>query len=102
MSQCYKARGYPQKPKSPKQNKKKVQTQRVKKVWKAKTTTSNLAHTPLRIPSKEDWYFDSGCSKHMTRDKKYLKEVRTFSGGRVVFGDGAKGKVKGIGKLASP
>ncbi|MCI48138.1 hypothetical protein A2U01_0069381, partial [Trifolium medium] len=27
MSQCFKAHGYPQKPKSPKQNKKEIQTQ---------------------------------------------------------------------------
>ncbi|MCI40303.1 gag-pol polyprotein, partial [Trifolium medium] len=61
-----------------------------------------MAHTPLKIPSKEEWYFDSGCSKHMTGENKYLKEVRSYSEGCVIFGDGVKGKIKGIGRLASP
>src|ERR1051325_2865531 len=32
--------------------------------WKKKTTAL-IAHTSLRVSAKEDWYFDSGCSKHM-------------------------------------
>ncbi|MCH81187.1 gag-pol polyprotein, partial [Trifolium medium] len=38
----------------------------------------------------------------MTGDKKYLKEVRSYSEGCVTFGDGVKGRIKGIGRLASP
>ncbi|MCH82421.1 gag-protease polyprotein, partial [Trifolium medium] len=70
-SQCFKLHGYPQRPKSPRQSKKEIQAQKVwkskdtqtKKVSKPKATTSNLmAHTPLKVSSKEDLYFDSGCS----------------------------------------
>ncbi|MCI91544.1 hypothetical protein A2U01_0112838, partial [Trifolium medium] len=38
----------------------------------------------------------------MTGDKRYLKEVRSYSEGCVTFGDGVKGMIKGIGKLANP
>jgi hypothetical protein len=102
MTQCYKRLGYPQKRISPK---KEIQTQRVKykEVWKPKSTNKNLmAHTPLRLSSYEDWYFDSGCSKHMTGKEKDLKELKTHPGGNVIFGDGDKGRIKGIGKLSNP
>ncbi|KAK2359751.1 hypothetical protein QL285_085096 [Trifolium repens] len=62
--------------------------------------TCLIAHTSLRVSSKDDWYFDSGCSKHMTREKAYLKEVKNYSNSYVTFSDGAKGKIKGIGKLS--
>jgi hypothetical protein len=38
----------------------------------------------------------------MTCEKRYLKELRSFTKGRVTFGDGVKGRIKGIGKLAGP
>jgi hypothetical protein len=34
--------------------------------------TGLIAHTSLRASSQEDWYFDSGCSRHMTGVEKYL------------------------------
>ncbi|CAJ2645128.1 unnamed protein product [Trifolium pratense] len=60
---------------------------------------SLIAHTSLRASSKEDWYFDSGCSRHMTGVEKYLKEVKSYATSFVTFGDGAKGEIKGIGRL---
>ncbi|XP_031090976.1 uncharacterized protein LOC115995973 [Ipomoea triloba] len=44
------------------------------------------------------WYFDSGCSRHMTGNKKYLKDIIPYTG-QVTFGDGIKGDIKGIGIL---
>jgi hypothetical protein len=38
----------------------------------------------------------------MTRDKKYLNEVKSYSNSYVTFNDGAKGRNRGIGKLVSP
>jgi DNA-binding FrmR family transcriptional regulator len=35
----------------------------------------------------------------MTGEKKYLRELNSHSEGHITFGDRAKGKVKGIGKL---
>jgi hypothetical protein len=70
------------------------------KVWRIKKTESALiAHTSLRVSSKEDWYFDSGCSRHMTGMKNYLTNLKAYATSYVTFGDGAKGKIKGIGKL---
>jgi hypothetical protein len=51
------------------------------------------------VSSKEDWYFDSGCSRHMTGMKNFLSDLKAYSTSYVTFGDGAKGKIKGIGKL---
>jgi hypothetical protein len=109
MKECFKIHGYPQRPRSPRKNEKKILVQQekyqetqVKKVWRPKEDSKLKAHTCIRLSSYEDWYFDSGCSKHMTGDKKYLKELRPCSKGSVTFGDGAKGRIKGIGKLRDP
>src|ERR1044072_3068194 len=61
--------------------------------------TALIAHTSLRVSSKEDWYFDSGCSRHMTGMKNYLVDLKAYATSYVTFGDGAKGRIKGIGKL---
>lgn len=45
------------------------------------------------------WYIDSGCSRHMTGNKSVLIDLQNSSEESVVFGDGARGKIKGIGKL---
>ncbi|KAK2362046.1 gag-protease polyprotein [Trifolium repens] len=106
MKECFKIHGYPQRPRSPRKNEKKILVQQekyqetqVQKVWRPKEDSKLKAHTCIRLSSYEDWYFDSGCSKHMTGDKKYLKKLRPCSKGSVTFGDGAKGRIKGIGKL---
>ncbi|WJX61979.1 hypothetical protein P8452_47025 [Trifolium repens] len=109
MKECFKIHGYPQRPRPPRKNEKKILVQQekyqetqVKKVWRPKEDSKLKAHTCIRLSSYEDWYFDSGCSKHMTGDKKYLKELRPCSKGSVTFGDGAKGRIKGICKLRDP
>jgi hypothetical protein len=68
--------------------------------WNHRNTKAGLiAHTSLRASSKEDWYFDSGCSRHMTGVETYLDDVRPYVTSYVTFGDGAKGKIVGIGNL---
>lgn len=32
-----------------------------------------IAHTSLKVSAKEDWYFESGCSKHMTWNPEFYK-----------------------------
>ncbi|XP_058751635.1 uncharacterized protein LOC131624732, partial [Vicia villosa] len=49
-----------------------------------------IAHTSLRVSTKGDWYFDSGCSKHMTGMKNLLEEIKPHSTSYVTFGDGAR------------
>ncbi|CAJ2637520.1 unnamed protein product [Trifolium pratense] len=105
---CYKLYGYPSE--IPQESDQSIT--KTKMEWKQKDDATNtkeytaessgkslIAHTSLRASSKEDWYFDSGCSRHMTGVEKYLKEVKSYATSFVTFGDGAKGEIKGIGRL---
>jgi len=70
-----------------------------KKKWIPRNVNSGLIAHTLRAFSKEDWYFDSGCSRGITGIDKYLEDVRPYTSNYVTFGDGAKGKIIGIGNL---
>ncbi|GAU48358.1 hypothetical protein TSUD_282610 [Trifolium subterraneum] len=107
---CYKLHGYPQE---------KQQTEPIPMIqqeWKVKSenittktkvdeeqtenkVTGLIAHTSFRASSKEDWYFDSGCSRHMTGDDRFLVDIKSYLTSYVTFGDGAKGEIIGVGKL---
>ena len=52
-----------------------------------------------KLPSSYLWYFDSGCSRHMTGDKSILTDIRPMHCGSVTFGNGIEGNVVGIGTL---
>ncbi|KAK8952132.1 hypothetical protein KSP39_PZI003057 [Platanthera zijinensis] len=43
----------------------------------------------------QQWYLDSGCSKHMTGNKENLTSFRTKLGPKVIFGDSNFGQTKG-------
>lgn len=74
-----------------------------KKIWVPKNGMSGLiAYTSLRAFAREDWYFDSGFSRHMTGVKKFLVNIKSYSTSYVTFGDGSKGEIKRIGKLDYP
>ncbi|KAK2373607.1 putative mitochondrial protein [Trifolium repens] len=102
---CYKLHGYPnQKPNQNVTHEKTI----VKKEWRPIEESAALpkeedvgliSHISLRASSREDWYFDSGCSRHMTGEEKYLMNVRSYKASFVTFGDGAKGEIIGIGDL---
>ncbi|CAM8951378.1 unnamed protein product [Rhodiola kirilowii] len=52
---------------------------------------------------KDRWYFDSGCSAHMTGDSKFLTQIRPVIKKKfVTFRDGGKGQVIGCGTLKVP
>src|ERR1051325_8592072 len=90
---CFRLHGYPnQGPYEKPKTNRVAYTQQ----WKKKTVAL-VAHTSLRVSAKEDWYFDNGCSKHMTGDKNLLDDVKPHSTSFVTFGDGAKGEIKGVG-----
>ena len=57
-----------------------------------------IVHTPLRDSLREDWYFDIGCSRHMTGNQSLLVNISSNATGFVTFGDGAKGEIMGVGK----
>ncbi|PNX99503.1 gag-protease polyprotein, partial [Trifolium pratense] len=106
---CYKLYGYPN---SRPQHKPASTTLSTQQEWKPKAkdekksdtekeTTALIAHTSLRASSREDWYFDSGCSRHMTGVSKFLVDIKSYATSYVTFGDGAKGEIVGIGELKS-
>ena len=53
----------------------------------------------LQAKSKDQWYLDSGCSRHMTGDKTQFTFLKPKDGGLVTFGDNGKGKIEGIGVI---
>ncbi|GJU51427.1 hypothetical protein Tco_1220982 [Tanacetum coccineum] len=53
---------------------------------------------PQQKEYKEKGVIDSGCSRHMTRNKCYLTEYEDYDGGFVSFGDG-KGRISRKGKI---
>lgn len=53
-----------------------------------------MAHISLRTPTRERWYFDNGCSRHMTGFKDLLDVKKSCTNNYVVFGNGTKGKIK--------
>jgi hypothetical protein len=69
----------------------------------------NERHTCLMAKEKKvyasggsSWIIDSGCTKHMTGEKKmftsYVKNKDSQDS--IIFGDGNQGKVKGLGNIA--
>ena len=63
---------------------------------------SMVAVYALTSTTNNIWYFDSGCSRHMTGDKNMFTSLNDYNGGSVTFGDGKKGKVIGKGNIALP
>lgn len=100
---CFELYGYPQSYIQPRLKRKDGKHIQAMKEWKPKPVVNSfIYHTYLRVSSKEDWYFDSGCSRHMTGEKKYLEELKSYSNSYVTFDDGTNGIIKGICKMVSP
>ena len=73
-----------------------------KKEWIPKGNYVGLmAHTSQKPSSNEVWYFDNGCSRHITGKNCHIENIRPCEKGYVTFGDGGKGKICGIGNLIS-
>ena len=49
---------------------------------------------------KSQWYLDSGCSKHMTRDRSKFITLDEKKSGNVTFGNDKLGKIKGKGSVS--
>ena len=49
--------------------------------------------------NEERCYFDSGCSQHMTERINILTNLQPSREDNVIFGDGARGKIEGMGIL---
>ena len=64
-----------------------------------------LCYTALTALKAHDsclWYLDSGCSKHMTRNKGLFMTIFEGKIGTVTFGDGSKSVNRGIGTVDIP
>ncbi|KAG7599123.1 Zinc finger CCHC-type superfamily [Arabidopsis suecica] len=56
--------------------------------------TAKVAYTSTDGTAKNPWYFDSGCSRHMTGDSSVLSTFTEEASGKVTFGDGGKGNIE--------
>ncbi|XP_034197379.1 uncharacterized protein LOC117612848 [Prunus dulcis] len=74
-----------------------------KSTWVAKGHTKCLVVLNAFVASNTNsWYFDSGCSKHMSGDKSVFSSLNPFDGGTVTFGGGHKSQVVGKGTVCIP
>ena len=48
---------------------------------------------------EKKWYLDSGCSRHMTVNKSWFRNLRPKDGRIAKFTDGIKSKVIGISNV---
>ncbi|XP_019175565.1 PREDICTED: uncharacterized protein LOC109170883 [Ipomoea nil] len=73
-----------------------------RQVWVRKSEVicyPTIVHTASMTEAR--WYFNSGCSRHMTGNVKWLMFVQPSSGS-VTYGDGQKGNIVGKGILNVP
>ncbi|GJR48663.1 hypothetical protein Tco_1316766 [Tanacetum coccineum] len=43
----------------------------------------------------DEWIKDSGCSKHMTGNRKLFSTYKAYNGGNVIFGSNLRGNIIG-------
>ncbi|GJW21131.1 retrovirus-related pol polyprotein from transposon TNT 1-94 [Tanacetum coccineum] len=71
---------------------------------KVKDETCLVAHVSsemcLRVDLEPDeWIKDSGCSKHMTGNRKLFSTYKAYNGGNVIFGSNLRGNIIGKGQI---
>ncbi|GJW33012.1 retrovirus-related pol polyprotein from transposon TNT 1-94 [Tanacetum coccineum] len=73
---------------------------------KVKNETCLVAHASSEIclgvdlePDK--WIKDSGCSKHMTGNRKLFSIYKAYNGGNVIFGSNLRGNIIGKGTICN-
>ncbi|GJR02690.1 zf-CCHC domain-containing protein [Tanacetum coccineum] len=69
---------------------------------KTKDETCLVAQAPDEIClginlEPDEWIKDSGCSKHMTGNRKLFSSYKAYNGGNVIFGSNLRGKIIGKG-----
>lgn len=69
------------------------------KVCRPKINKSMIVQMALHSKEKYVWINNSGCSRHMTRDKKKSNKLINYKGGNVSFGDDSLRKIKCLGSL---
>ncbi|GJX10592.1 retrovirus-related pol polyprotein from transposon TNT 1-94 [Tanacetum coccineum] len=74
-------------------------------VGKTKDETCLVAQAPDEIClgvnlEPDEWIKDSGCSKHMTGNRKLFSSYKAYNGGNVIFGSNLRGKIIGKGTIS--
>ncbi|GJY01152.1 retrovirus-related pol polyprotein from transposon TNT 1-94 [Tanacetum coccineum] len=49
----------------------------------------------------DEWIKDSGCSKHMTGNRKLFSTYKAYNGGNVIFGSNLRGNIIGKGTISN-
>ncbi|GJR10411.1 retrovirus-related pol polyprotein from transposon TNT 1-94 [Tanacetum coccineum] len=49
----------------------------------------------------DEWIKDSGCSKHMTGNRKLFSSYKAYNGGNVIFGSNLRGNIIGKGTISN-
>ncbi|GJU71022.1 retrovirus-related pol polyprotein from transposon TNT 1-94 [Tanacetum coccineum] len=49
----------------------------------------------------DEWIKDSGCSKHMTGNRKLFSTYKAYNGGNVIFGSNLRGNIIGKGTVSN-
>ena len=66
------------------------------KVWRKKNKNKENCGLTIYAKNKENqWYIDSGFSKHMTRDKSKFEFLTKEKCGNVTFGNNALARIRG-------
>ncbi|GJY89919.1 retrovirus-related pol polyprotein from transposon TNT 1-94 [Tanacetum coccineum] len=61
---------------------------------------SSRGHICLGVDLEPDeWIKDSGCSKHMTGNRKLFSTYKAYNGGNVIFGSNLRGNIIGKGQI---
>ncbi|GKC24821.1 hypothetical protein Tco_1026971, partial [Tanacetum coccineum] len=60
------------------------------------STASTVHQICLGVDLEPDeWIKDSGCSKHMTGNRKLFSSYKAYNGGNVIFGSNLRGNIIG-------
>jgi hypothetical protein len=46
-----------------------------------------------------EWFIDSVCLRHMTKDDSLFSSISNINGGKVTFGDNPKEKIIGVDNI---
>ncbi|GJQ94495.1 retrovirus-related pol polyprotein from transposon TNT 1-94 [Tanacetum coccineum] len=73
---------------------------------KVKDKTCLVAHASSEIClgvnlEPDEWIKDSGCSKHMTCNRKLFSTYKAYNGGNVIFGSNLCGNIIGKGTISN-
>ncbi|GJZ11543.1 retrovirus-related pol polyprotein from transposon TNT 1-94, partial [Tanacetum coccineum] len=73
---------------------------------KVKNETCLVAHASSEIClgvdlEPDEWIKDSGCSKHMTGNRKLFSTYKAYNGGNVIFGSNLRGNIIGKGTISN-